>query len=415
MPSIKFVHAADLHLDSPFKGLQHLPENILNRLKESTFASFSNLVSYTIREKADFLLLAGDLFDEDNRSLKAQLKLKREFEKLNRAGIAVYAIHGNHDHLGGEWLHVEWPENVRVFSHEKVECLPFYKQGKLAAHLYGYSYPERSVAANMTQHYIKQPGAPFHIGLLHGSLEGGTEEHDVYSPFTIRELEAAGFDYWALGHIHKREVLPSDETVIIYPGNLQGRHRKETGMKGCYSVTLNEAGASAEFAPLQDIMWEESAVNLEGIESIDQVMNLIREKKETVRGFGVPAVLTLVLSGKTHLAADLKNAEVIKDLLGALNEEEEERSDFVWLGKMADYTLLQADKERLKLDSVFYRDFFNVTEQYSSFREAAAPLYGHASIRKHLGHFSEEEQQDMIREAEALVLAELLRGEGVRK
>ncbi|MBS2968244.1 DNA repair exonuclease [Metabacillus sp. KIGAM252] len=409
MPPIKFIHAADLHLDSPFAGLNHLPESILHRLKESTFASFSNLVSFTIEEKADFLLLAGDLFDGENRSLKAQLRLKREFEKLNEFGIPVYVIHGNHDHLGGKWLQIEWPQNVHVFSHEQVECLPFYKNKELAAHLYGYSYPERSVTKNLTSHYIKQSGAPFNIGLLHGSLEGGTEEHDVYSPFTIRELESAGFDYWALGHIHKRAILPSHETTIVYPGNLQGRHRKETGEKGCYTVTINEPGVNTAFSPLHDVLWLERTIILDETETADQLLELIKTEKEALRKEGCPVILTINLSGKTQLAADLKRAETAIDLLAAINEGEEDRREFVWTGKITDNTVIHADKEKLKQDSVFYRDFLNVTEQYESFAEAAAPLYGNALVRKYLEAFSEEEQQEMIREAESLVLAELLK------
>ncbi|KZZ84666.1 metallophosphoesterase family protein [Bacillus sp. SJS] len=409
MPSIKFIHAADLHLDSPFAGLQHLPESILQRLKESTFASFSNLVSFTIEEKADFLLLAGDLFDGENRSLKAQLRLKREFEKLNESGIHVYIIHGNHDHLGGKWLQIDWPENVHVFSHKQVECLPFYKNAELAAHLYGYSYPERSVTANLTPHYRKQEGAPFHIGLLHGSLEGGTEEHDVYSPFTIRQLESAGFDYWALGHIHKRAILPSQETTIVYPGNLQGRHRKETGEKGCYTVTINEAGVNPVFSPLHDVLWLERRIPLDETETADQLMELIKREKEALRNEGCPVILTITLSGKTVLAADLKQAETARDLLSAINEEEEERTDFVWIRKISDETVFHADKEKLKQDSVFYRDFLNVTENYGFFAEAAAPLYGNASVRKYVEEFSEEEQQEIIKEAESLILTQLLK------
>ncbi|MGD7010224.1 metallophosphoesterase family protein [Metabacillus sp. 84] len=409
MTSLKFIHAADLHLDSPFAGLRHLPVSVINRLKESTFASFANLISYTIKERADFLIIAGDLFDGENRSLKAQLRLKREFEKLDRAGIEVFVIHGNHDHMGGRWLQVEWPESVHVFSHEAVECIPFLKAGEPAAHLYGYSYPERSVTQNLTSSYIKKEGAPFHIGLLHGSAEGGNEEHDVYSPFTIQDLERTGFDYWALGHIHKRSVLPSPVTSIVYPGNLQGRHRKETGEKGCYCVSINEEGVKTDFIPLCDVIWEELCVNLNEAQTAGRLMELCREAKEQLRTGGRPAVLSIQLTGETPMAADLKQNDAVKDIMSVLNEEEEEREDFVWVGKITDHTVLQMDRDRLRQDSVFYRDFFRITETYQSFAEAAAPLFSHASVRKHLSEFTEEEQLEMIREAENLVLTELLR------
>ncbi|MTH53382.1 DNA repair exonuclease [Bacillus mangrovi] len=414
MASLKFIHAADLHLDSPFAGLKHLPASVLERLKESTFAAFSRLVDLTVKEKADFLILAGDLFDGENRSLKAQLRLKKEFEKLKHSGISVYVIHGNHDHLSGKWLNIDWPENVRVFSHEQAECLPFLKDGKTAAHLYGYSYPERAVKTNITDQYIKTGDAPFHIGLLHGSVEGGSEDHDVYCPFSLKDLERAGFDYWALGHIHKREILSMKETMAIYPGNIQGRHRKESGEKGCYAVTLGDGGPQAVFHPVHDVLWMEQEINMEGLDTAGELIRLCRIEKEQFRQKGVPAVLTIRLTGGTPLAAELKQAEVLEDLLHSLNDEEDRR-DFVWIGKLQDYTSLPADREQLKQDSVFYRDFFAVTEQYRFLEQAAAPLYSNSSVRKYIGLFSEEEQKEIIREAELLVLSELLKEGGGEK
>ena len=102
--SMTFIHAADLHLDSPFVGLKYLPTQLFERMRESTFLAFSRLITFAIKEQVDFVLLSGDLYDGEERSLKAQLRLKKEFDRLHAAGIEVYVIHGNHDHLGGKWL-----------------------------------------------------------------------------------------------------------------------------------------------------------------------------------------------------------------------------------------------------------------------------------------------------------------------
>ncbi len=176
------------------------------------------------------MILAGDLFDEEDRSVRAQTRLRKEMMRLNEYNIQVYIIHGNHDHLNGSWIHLEMPENVHIFG-EKVEWKTF-SNGNVKVQLYGFSYPARHVTESMLTHYVKQDGADFDIGILHGHGEG-ISEHGVYAPFHVKELVAKKFDYWALGHIHKREFL-YEQPYVVYPGNTQGRNKKEKGNKGCY-------------------------------------------------------------------------------------------------------------------------------------------------------------------------------------
>ncbi|HCF53736.1 MAG TPA: DNA repair exonuclease, partial [Bacillus sp. (in: Bacteria)] len=231
MKQVKFIHAADLHLDSPFKGMEmNVGQSVWERMKQSTFESFERIVDKAIQERVDFVLLAGDLYDAETRSLRAQVFVREQMKRLSQYDIPVFIIHGNHDHLGGSWAAIEFSENVHVFTEPYVEEKSFYKNGELLASIYGFSYLQQAVTDNMTAQYTKMSDAPFHIGMLHGSVEGDAE-HNRYAPFQIRELKEKQFDYWALGHIHKREIL-SEEPYIIYPGNIQGRHRKETGEKG---------------------------------------------------------------------------------------------------------------------------------------------------------------------------------------
>ena len=155
MKSISFIHGADLHLDSPMVGLSYLPKEIFERLKESTFTALSHLVDAAIVHEVDFVILAGDLFDEQDRSVRAQIRLQKEMERLNKEEIEVFVIHGNHDHLNGDWVHLDFPKNVHVFP-ERVEVKFHTTKTNAVAHLYGFSYPTRHLENNYLSQYRKK-------------------------------------------------------------------------------------------------------------------------------------------------------------------------------------------------------------------------------------------------------------------
>lgn len=404
--SITFIHAADLHLDSPFVGLKHLPTRLFEKMRESTFLAFSRLITYAINEQVDFVLLAGDLYDEEERSLKAQLKLKKEFERLHEAGIDVYVIHGNHDHMGGKWLDLEWPENVHVFSSKQVEMKVFEKNEIPLAYIYGYSYPSRSVTQNMTQQYMKKDHTSvYHIGMLHGSIEGNNE-HDVYCPFTVNELITKDFDYWALGHIHKRQLLHKNNPIIAYPGNIQGRHRKELGEKGFYHVEMNGEDSTASFIPAEEVIWEEVEISINGIGHISELIKKCESHKEQYRQKQHSTCLTIVLTGSGNLADSLQFSQTIQDLMEVINEAEGENNYFVWTVKIQNETL-QPIGEKHKLAS-FFTDLHTTVENYQSFDAVIEPLTQHHIYRKYITEFSKEEQMQLLKEAEQLLHRELL-------
>ena len=280
MRKITFIHAADLHLDSPFSGLKNIPEHMLEQIKESTFKAFQKIINEAIRRKVDFILLAGDLYDGENRNLRTQVRFRKEMEKLQQRNIEVFIIHGNHDHLDGNWIHIQQPSNVHTFSSE---CeVKSYVKNDVIVHLYGYSYPTQHVKNRIIEKYTKSEGAMYHIGLLHGNLEG-ENEHSQYAPFSISDLVNKQFDYWALGNIHKRqEILHSPP--IIYPGNIQGRHKKESGVKGCYYVELEGKHSNIEFIPTSEIVWESSLITIDEEDTFDTLhtkcQTMIQQMKE---------------------------------------------------------------------------------------------------------------------------------------
>ncbi len=152
----------------------------------------------------------------------------------------------------------------------------------------------------MTAQYTKMSDAPFHIGMLHGSVEGDAE-HNRYAPFQMRELKEKQFDYWALGHIHKREIL-SEEPYMIYPGNIQGRHRKETGEKGAYLIELTKQGTQCSFFHTADVVWDEIEVCIDGLETVDELMTSLSTALNECRREEEGTLLTVVFTGQGPLS-----------------------------------------------------------------------------------------------------------------
>ncbi|MDQ0232319.1 metallophosphoesterase family protein [Metabacillus malikii] len=408
---IQFIHAADLHLDSPFIGLKHLPARIVEILRESTFEAFSRLVTFAINRRVNFILLSGDLYDEADRSLKAQLKLKKEFERLKIANIDVYVIHGNHDHMGGQWLELEWPSNVHVFSSSKVE-MKTYKKGEIpAANIYGYSYPTRVVQENISTYFEKSPhSSVYHIGMLHGSIEGDVE-HDVYCPFKLKDLIAKDFDYWALGHIHKRQILHEDP-LILYPGNIQGRNRKEVGEKGFYLVELTETSSQATFHSVEEVIWEKATLSINEETTLTMLIHQFEEYIEKIRMRNKSTLLSFEVIGAGDLSASLSSQQTIEDLIDTLNDAESDQVPFIWVVKIQNHTTLQ-QKENHELSS-FFADLSKTAADFDTYNKSLEPLEQHPLYRKYINQFTVEERKQLLIKAERLLHQELLQHSGVK-
>lgn len=400
MKKVTFIHAADLHLDSPMAGLKHLPPAIFKKLQESTFKAFSNIIDLAIIHQVDFVILAGDLFDGENRSIRAQTRFRKEMERLSEKDISVFAVHGNHDHMDGKWVHLPMPDNVHVFSHG-VEVVKHIGKNGTCVHLYGFSYPKRHVLERMIDHYTRKEGADFHIGILHGHFEGNSE-HGKYAPFRLKDLLEKGFDYWALGHIHMRETL-NKQPPVIYPGNIQGRNRKETGPKGCYLVELSEADARTEFLETLAVAWEEAAADASGAETFHDLYILCKRLIEEKRKESVGTILRLILNNVSLPVHESKSA-ANGELLETLQEEETEEEAFVWISNLVMKEKSIWNKEQLAHESDFFSELFKTTEQYAAISDSILPLYGHPLARKYLGEMTEEEKRRLAGEAETLLV-----------
>lgn len=312
---ITFIHAADLHLDSPFIGLSDLDEKLFEKVKESTFLALNNLVEEAIKHQVDFVLIVGDLFDNSEQSLKAQVKLKEAFDKLNNHEINVYLSYGNHDFIQGNLYPIEYPENVFIFPNEKVSHFTYYKNNQAIGNIYGFSYETRSVNENKISEYNRENiGIPFHIATLHGSADN-PHGHANYAPFKLSELKDKHFDYWALGHIHKREIL-SESPPIVYPGNIQGRHRNEPGEKGCYLVNLNNMETKMEFLPLGTIQFRSLIIEL----ADDNTLYDLKEKIYEQISADKLELIHLTINSQTDEITEWEKSERLTELIQLIND-----------------------------------------------------------------------------------------------
>lgn len=329
MKSFRFLHAADLHLDTPFSGMSGVPDRLRIFLRDSTFAAFERLIRLAIAEAVDFIVLAGDIYDAADSSLRAQLRLREGWDKLGRHGIPVYLIRGNHDPLGSRRLRLELPPHVTEFGGQAESRVAVRRSdGAPIAVVSGISYITPSVTENLALRFRRDEAEAnssqlYRIALLHANVDG-QEGHDAYAPCSLRELKESGYDYWALGHIHKRQIL-CEKPWVVYPGNIQGRSLKETGPKGCYIVDVHENGqASLAFHRLDQVLWREIAVPIDGLTSEEAWKDRVEEALEAVREAEAAriSVVRLTFTGRGPLHTLLQSGQEAAELLQELRRRE---------------------------------------------------------------------------------------------
>lgn len=397
MGTVRFLHTADLHLDSPFAGLSAAGE--LERLQQSTFQAFDRLIDYAVKEKPDFIVIAGDVYDGEDRSLRAQIRFQKGMQQLNEAGIPVYVSYGNHDHLAGSWTTVSLPPNVESFA-ENVEQKKLTVRGE-DVYLYGFSYPSRHVREPMITHYPKASADGLHIGLLHGSAAGDSA-HAVYAPFTLAELAEKNYHYWALGHIHKRQVL-SHDPAVVYPGNLQGRHRNEQGVKGFYDVTLSKTSCELAFVRASSIVFTQLTVDCRGIEFADDWISLCERAADAAAAEYGSIIVELIMEHTEQLAQELRKSTQ-DEWLELLREQYAGIEPFVWISSV------HWPHTESELPRALYEPIEQTLLQFTGqeWASLADELYGHRAGR-YLEPLDEDAAGELAEQAAALLAEELLK------
>ncbi len=301
---MKLVHAADLHIDSPLSGLTRYGGAPVELIRGATRRALQNLVSLCEQEQVALLLLAGDLFDGDWRDYTTGLFFAEQMARLKRAGVEVALIRGNHDAASQITKHLTLPDNVTELSFDAPETRQYPHLG-IAVH--GQSYARRAETEDLAKNYPEPISGLLNIGLLHTCVTGRVG-HEPYAPCRLETLIAKGYDYWALGHVHQREVL-SSEPWVVFSGNLQGRHIKELGPKGATLIEVAEGRIrSVEHRELDVVRWAQARVQVPAEADADLAVECAALELERLlsEADGRALIVRVTLEGQTEAHAALE-------------------------------------------------------------------------------------------------------------
>lgn len=332
MSDFRFLHAADIHLDSPLHGLSRYEGVPHAEVRGATRAAFDRLIDAALEQAVDFVLIAGDLYDGDWKDMGTGLYFAGAMGRLAHAAIPVFLLAGNHDAASVITKSLPLPETVKLFGHRKAESFTL---DDLGVALHGRSFPTAHVTEDLAQGYPPPRPGVFNIGVLHTAL-GGHPQHAPYAPCSIPQLVATGYDYWALGHVHDHAVL-HETPHIVFPGNLQGRHIRETGPKGAVLVEVTDrAVRSVEHLPLDVVRWARVVVDCGGTADLDAVHARTRDALADAmvhEADGRPLVARVVLEGPTALHGALTDGVgALRDAVRALAAQV---SGELWVEKIA--------------------------------------------------------------------------------
>jgi DNA repair protein SbcD/Mre11 len=271
----KFLHAADIHLDSPLRGLDRYEGCPSDEIRGASRRALENLVRLAIDEQVAFVLIAGDVYDGDWKDHNTGLWFVRRMAELRDAGIKVFLIRGNHDAKNKMTRDLRLPDNVTSLDVNRPQTCHL---DHVPVAIHGQGFASQAVTDDLAANYPSGDPGCFNLGMLHTSVNG-REGHDRYAPCTVESLKAKNYGYWALGHVHTREILDDRDGPIVFPGNIQGRHIRESGAKGCLIVTVDgHHVSSTEFRALDVLRWETCKVDASAATGGDDVLRGFEEK-----------------------------------------------------------------------------------------------------------------------------------------
>ena len=392
---LRFVHTGDLHLDSPFLGIgQAAPERVVSALRDATLRSWDRIVSLALDAEVDAVLVAGDVFEGANHTLRAQVAFRDGLERLARRQIPSFIVTGNHDPLSGWEPAIALPELAYRFGAAEVGSRSILRDGVEIARVHGISYAVRDVTRNLAATFKRDGDEPYAIGLLHANV-GGIEGYGNYAPCSISDLAASGMDYWALGHIHKHGILRAADPTVVYCGNPQGRDPGETDPRGCYLVTVDDLGrAYPEFRPMDVVRWQRLNVPIEPIATEEALIEAVGGAVEAaVDSAGRSVVAIVTLTGRSPVHAALRRTGFLADLHEEVRQRFGAGEPFAWLESIRDATRPTIDttarREAGDLLGEALREFNRSRAalregQEADLHDLLAELYNHPRARRAL-------------------------------
>lgn len=358
-PSVKFIHTADLHLGSRLQIDQSYREELNVDYQDAVFNSFRRIVDSAIENSVDFVLIAGDIFDNDSRSVRATRYFVNQAERLKSHNINIYIINGNHDPYRSKGELFKLPKNVKTFSAEEVESYNFTKNNEVIARIIGQSYRGKSERRKMCTFYTAPDQNVYNIGLLHTQLDPSQD----YVPVSKNDLLSnKHIDYWALGHIHAKQIINDQIPYIIYSGIPQGRDFGEPGLGGFYLVNLESDNSKIEFKRSANFAYKEIELNLEemGEDHLSELNNFLIDKlnqfynstDSQLEGY----ILRLNLTGRTNIYDTFaaQEEELISDIIKNISGDFIEKTPFLLVNSIKNNTAKKIDN----LDQILKNDPF---------------------------------------------------------
>lgn len=424
--STTFIHTADLHLGSRLNTVGAESQRMQKRLKNATYSAFENIVNACIDEDVDFLVISGDIYDEDSRSVKANQFLAKQMERLEEEGIQAYIIHGNHDPMDEGEEFVDLPENVHVFGSEEPKAIDFNDKVEIIGQSYRSKHERRKMAPS-----FKPSNSKTSIGLLHTELD---PENEDYVPVSLDDLEQKNIDYWALGHIHQTKIY--GDNLAAYPGIPQGRHIEEKGIGGCLKVEIDDNDAQIDFLPVSLISWREERIyveegevrNLTDIENkVDEIVGDIEVEFEDLEieidmsDFDLEGyILRWILEGHSEVHSQFEDSGAVEVLKNNLRDSLGSRRPFIWTEEIKDRTRPPIPNiEEVKDNDVIegFRELVEEIEEDNEFQEMLRSEIGEAwkevedkeDVKDHQLALTEEKFDELIDRAEEKLEDELLR------
>jgi DNA repair exonuclease SbcCD nuclease subunit len=411
---MKFIHCADVHLDSPLEGLSRYEGAPADQIRNATRKAFQKVVDVAIAEKVDFLLIAGDLYDTGLQSYESVLFFNAQAARLQKVQIPIYLVLGNHDAANKLKKNLNSPSNVHVFSEKAPQTI---RIDTLGVAIHGQSFARPDVTNDLAAQYPAAIPGLFNIGLLHTNV-GGNSSHGNYAPCSLDTLIHKGYQYWALGHVHGRTVL-SLSPYVIYPGNLQGRHAKETGEKGCELVSVGSSGAiTINTIPTTVIPWFTVVLDVSGCATTDEIYEKSRTEIQNVArpADGRIAAIRIQVIGPTAAHSELmRNPEQVRNQLVSVATEVGEGS--IWVEDVRVLTTPRLNREALLSRDDPIGEVVRMIDALRKEPGAIAKMEAISDLRKKLPaalysgsdplRFNDAELAAALAETEGLLLARL--------
>lgn len=433
-PELKFIHTADIHLGRPLSFAGNPSQELLDIFNKAGEMALKNLVDKSIKYEVDFIIIAGDLYDLEARSVKSSRFFLEQCRRLKKENIPVYIISGNHDPAGKKREPFEMPDNVHFFSSETAETKFFSKNNLKAARIIGQSYREKFESRSMYSYYTAPDKAILNIGVIHTGLD---KESKRYVPLSKSDLlSKSEIHYWALGHIHQNIEVNTDSPAIYYPGTIQGRDINEIGKKGSLLVNVNQnLNIETKFMPLSPVVFKNIQIDINNrseikkISDLERILikkakNILDDLEKTEDEFINGLIVRWIIKGRTEINQYIKDnrKEVEDNILLELRRKFADQRPFIWSHSLV---LRTADKlpqlDELKKNNKIFKEIDDLIKEImkdDKLNEELIDEWGKIwqgsredEDRESERFFADKDlKKEILDEAEKIIISEIIEG-----